>query len=513
MDLAALIAALYVSVVWSAYFYLNITHSKSVNGMFLIAVFIGSYKLMHIIIKKIKRCELIPLATTKKKKWLVFMITAFLTIGVMLIWIFAYYPGSFSSDSIDQYRQALEENYNDWHPAWHTIIFFTLPLKIFGKAAAIIILQNIYFSLLMGYLALTIYEIGDLKATFLSISFILLNPYVGHIMLYPWKDVAFALGALFCTVFAIRLVVMEENTKRTWKLIAFGVALASTTIFRHNAILYTLPLLIAISLKTDKKTWLKVTIVTLISFFIIKVPIYNGLNVTKPGKRVLESTGLPLTVIANVVKETPDKLDEELTEFAYTLAAPELWEEKYSCGNFNSIKWEGINTSLVDKEGYWGMFKLMLKCFQLSPGASLDAFISLTDVVYGFENGLEGNVTTEISGNDYGISYVDNPGKLVEMCREVVNNYSTFIDGTVFRYFRTYGVCLAVVIVTFLGKLDFKSWNSWKRTFMLIPLLAYDFGTMLLLTGPDSRFFFITFWVTPLLIVYALSKGENKNDT
>ena len=44
--------------------------------------------------------------------------------------------------------------------------------------------------------------------------------------------------------------------------------------------------------------------------------------------------------------------------------------------------------------------------------------------------------------------------------------------------------------------------------FMAVPLLAYDYGTMLLLTGPDSRFFFITFLVTPLLIVYALCEGE-----
>lgn len=509
IDVTALVIALYVSLVWGAYFFLHITHRKSENIISLTVIFVGFYVVMKTVLNIIKRYELISVTIVKTKdKVVVFLITVFLAIGIMLIWISAYYPGSFSPDSIVQYGQALSGDYNDWHPVWHTIVFFTLPLKIFGNPVAIIILQNIYFSLLMGYLALTVYEIGNIKIAFLSVFFILLNPYTGYIMLYPWKDVGFALAGLFCTVFSVRLVVIKKNTKKIWKLIVFGIVMASATIFRHNAILYTGPLIGALFLKIDRNTWKKIILFTMLAFFVIKVPIYESLNVEKPQKRVLESTGLPLTVIGNVVKETPDCLDDELAEFAYSLAPQELWQEKYSCGSFNSIKWAGVDITAVDKEGYAGMLKLMVKCFKVSPGASWNAFVSLTDIVYGFENGLEGNVKTEIADNDYGIAYSTNSGRLATIFREFISNYSDFINSTIFKYFRTYGVCLLVIIVVFAGKLNLKSWNSWKKVFMAVPLLAYDYGTMLLLTGPDSRFFFITFLVTPLLIVYALCKGE-----
>lgn len=59
-----------------------------------------------------------------------------------------------------------------------------------------------------------------------------------------------------------------------------------------------------------------------------------------------------------------------------------------------------------------------------------------------------------------------------------------------------------MILVVALSRVDFKSIGTWRRALMVVPIFAYDFGTMLLLTGPDSRFFFITFLVTPLLVVW-----------
>lgn len=145
------------------------------------------------------------------------------------------------------------------------------------------------------------------------------------------------------------------------------------------------------------------------------------------------------------------------------------------------------------------MLRLMGKCFKLSPVVSTKAFIALTDMVYGFENGLEGNVGYGIITNDYGIT---NKEMLGGVCRTITDDYSEFINNTIFKYLRTYGVCLLVMLVVALSRVDFKSIGTWRRALMVVPIFAYDFGTMLLLTGPDSRFFFITFLVTPLLVVW-----------
>ena len=40
-----------------------------------------------------------------------------------------------------QLEQAITGKYNDWHPVWHTIIFFTIPIKIFKVPVAIIGMQ------------------------------------------------------------------------------------------------------------------------------------------------------------------------------------------------------------------------------------------------------------------------------------------------------------------------------------------------------------------------------------
>ena len=151
----------------------------------------------------------------------------------------------------------------------------------------------------------------------------------------------------------------------------------------------------------------------------------------------------------------------------------------------------------------------MFKCFKQASYASFTSFFALTDMVYGFENGLEGDTGAGITDNDYGIAYTDfRNGK----CEEIVSTYSAFINGTFFEYVRTYGVALFTMLILALSRLKFNSWKSWKSALMIASIFCYDFGTMLLLNGADSRFFFITFLMAPLIIAYALSKGENENN-
>ena len=511
IDITALISALYFSLVWMTYIYLNITSSVILMLVFTFFIFICSYFILRIVIGQLRAFNGLKAAEmTRKKKLIMFTFVAAVVFLLRLIWILAYYPGSFSPDSIKQYGQALSGSYIDWHPAWHTILFFTIPLKIFGKPAAIVILQNIYLALILGYMAVTIAEIWNIKATILSIAYIVLNPYVGYIMLYPWKDVAFALGGLLCSIIAVKLVLKRKETNKLWKLIAFGILLSWTTIFRHNAILFTAPLIAVLAFHVDKRTWLKVFAAFAVSLFVIKVPLYSALNVEKRPSKVVEITGLPLTVIGNVVKETPERIYAELSELAYSIAPQGGWEKSYKCGNFNSLKFTGVDTSAVEKQGFVGMLRHMYWCFKISPEASFHALFALTDMVYGFETGLEGDVGAYIRENDYGIAYTDVRN---DTCKELVSTYSSLVKGTVFKYLRTYGVALFTMLVFVLSRLKFNSWKSWKKAFMLVPIFCYDFGTMLLLTGPDSRFFFITFLITPLIISFALTKsGEEAND-
>ena len=44
---------------------------------------------------------------------------------------------------------------------------------------------------------------------------------------------------------------------------------------------------------------------------------------------------------------------------------------------------------------------------------------------------------------------------------------------------------------------------------MALPLLIYDYGSMLLLSGPDYRFFWLTFLTAPVLIIFLLMKDDS----
>ena len=504
----AIIMAFYLMCVWTAYIYLNVTSVKEYIILFMIIIYIFSYGITNFIIQKICNKTYMATNATEKNLKYIFLFFSLITVGVLLIWYVGYFPGGWSPDSIKQYEQAVTNTYNDWYPIWHTLLFFKLPITIFGKTSSIILMQIFYFALLMGYMSLIISKYVGLKHAIFSFSYIILNPYMCKIMLYPWKDVAFAMSGTLCMliVFDIYFSYNKLQVKKS-KLILLGIMMANATLFRHNAILFTGSLLLVVFLNLKKKEWSIIVVSFLLALVMVKGPVYHMIDNVSSETKISEVTGLPLTVIGNVVKETSEALDDELAEVAYSIATPEQWNSNYVCGNFNSIKWNGADLSIVETEGYIGMAKILLKCFEKSTAASIRAFISLTDMVYGIENGLEGDIKIIISDNPYNLVYSGN-----KKIAGFLEAYDSCIGHSIFRYIRTYGVGIVIMVLAILGNMQWGSWKCWKKKLLCIPILIYDFGTMLLLTGDDSRFFFITFLLVPLTVFLALYDREEKTN-
>ena len=503
LSINSVILAIYIFVVWAAYIYLN--RSSKALGLFiflvaaLILAFIVSGKIVAVFQKIEIKCNDSPVI----KKSTAFFAFFSLTLCVMLIWFWAFFPGAFSVDNIWQYEQAVTNSYNDWHPFWHTIVFFTIPLKLTGKTYSIVLFQMIYFSLVIGYMGMVIYKHSSLKISIISIAYILLNPYTGGILVFPIKDVGFSIAACLSMIMAAEAYFSKEWANKWWRLILLGIVLANATLFRHNGILFTLMLIIALVFILGKKHPAIVIASFIIFMFVIKIPVYNALNVEKPKDRVLEMTGLPLTIFGNVAKEAPEKLDQETLDFVYSIAPRESWTNYYTCGNFNNFKFwfsnsSGVNKDFIEEAGVLKMFYTAIKCFKYAPEESLDAFISLTDMVYSTEC-IEGDLLPYISGNPYNITFTGN----IKMA-SVLKNYKRLVSESILKYFRIFGVALLFMTIAIVGKSNFKSFDDWKRILLCLPIYTYDFGTMLLLSGDDSRFFYITFLVAPLVGVILL---------
>lgn len=504
----ALLLAGYTSVVGTIFAFLNMFDEAPLLILFFIgclSVLYFVFYFLFILFGKIKFCSK-PI-TSKRGKWLVFSGATLACLVITMLWYIAFKPGSFYADSIVQYGQACSGEYSDWHPALHTLLFFTLPIKIFGSVEGIMLLQVIYFSLIIGYMFETISEFIGVKQAILTFLYILLNPYVCQIMTYPYKDVAFAMAGLLALIMIFRLYYTNGRWGNSaYKVILLGVVIIAATIFRHNAVLFTAPLAIGGLLLLKKKQKINLIISMFVTFVIIKCVVYNIVGVSKPGNRVSELVGVPLTVMGNVVKETPEKMDDELSAYVYSIAPQNEWEEYYECGNFNAFKFTELgDLSIVDEKGAFYALKMMGKCFAASPKASFEALFSLTDIVYGFNTGSEGSVRYSIFPNTLGIKYSGNSDLKI-----FFTTYCNLLDGSIFRYLRTYGVVILIMLFVVFARLDLKNKKSFYNLLPLAPVFIYDFGTMLLLTGPDSRFFFVTLLVAPIVILWAMYKRQEE---
>lgn len=427
---------------------------------------------------------------SRRRKCMVWLLGFGITALILLVWLFAYHWGAFSPDSLNQLEQAQTGKYTDWHPVWHTLLFFTLPLKLFGSQLAIAPFQLFFFSIAMGCCFLTLYDLSGIRYALAALLVVMLNPVLLDGLVSPWKDTAFAMTALLASLMALRLWCLERDwTHSLGGAALLGLLLANATLFRHNGILFSGFLLIALFFIQKKKNWIVTALIFVLFFGAVKGPVYAALDVNKPERRTLETMGLPLTVIANVVTQRPDLLDEETAEFAFSIAPLEVWQENYECGNFNSFKFklDMEARDRIDAAGRGKILRMMRSCFRNDPLDAAKGLFCLTDLVYAVE--------------DTGIGKLQNPPyHLYEyrLARGIAEEYRQIFSRSIFHYLAYIGTTVAVMLAAMLAKCNLSDRQDWKRILLCLSIFCYDFGTMLLLTGDDHRFFQVSFLVCPV---------------
>lgn len=466
--LFSLYFSLIVSLIYSSQYSLGI--------IFFVLIFCASFIFSFIIsrflfnlINKIKLPSVSASIDINSPIW--FILFFFLSFSSMAVWYIKYYPGWFSGDSLNQLNQALSGNYNDWHPVLQTIITFTFPLTVSkGWQGSIILFQIIEYSLILAYMAKTIQKFGGNLFAFIALLFVILNPVTGAIAKQPWKDVTFAMFCVLLLTYSIHIICDQNWIHHPVNVILFCLVSVVASLMRHNGVLFTVPLVAIILWNIDSKKLLFSLICGIIILFIlIKCCLYSALGVSNPGNRKVETLGLPMTIIGNVVKESPDKLDSETLSFAYSIAPPEIWQEYYLCGDFNNIKFNApINTQPIEDAGYLKVLDYALRCFKASPKVAFKALVDVTKMVYAFSGDINWNP-----------EFI--PPKLL----------SPIINSSLKYIFLYIGLENLIVLLFALAK---------NKFFWVLPLFIHNFGTMLLLTGPDYRFFYLSYPAAPILV-------------
>ncbi len=435
-----------------------------------------------------------------------------ITFLVFLLWQAAYWPGCYSPDSIVQFEQVITGEYNNWHPAIHTWLFMTVPYAIFHSPAAIVTYQIVLFSLSVAYLYYVLYTTGCSKLfMLLSWLYIVANPNNGQIMIYPWKDSAMSIFALVMFAQIIRIYDSEGAWLKKWyNVAAFSAAAFMTVSLRHNAVLLVAPIFVIlfIFIKNARKLLAVSAAAVMAAVMLLTGPIFALADVESPGDRPIEILGLPITIISNVYMNDPESLSPECLEFMASLATEDEWAANHVTGSFNAVKFSSSLDpyTAVEKEGTGAVLGYMLEAVKARPDLSLEAVGALTSTVWGVEATNGWNIGNGISENEFGIAY--NGNYTLNASAEA---YISITNSTAAKYlFNFTGTVILFMLFAAVGNLGR---GNLSRVFMVLSPLAYNFGTMLLLTGFDFRFFHFNFLIiVPLVYLFLIKKGDVVNE-
>ncbi|MES2133681.1 MAG: hypothetical protein V4506_15130 [Bacteroidota bacterium] len=203
-----------------------------------------------------------------------------LSIIGFLINFISYYPGFLSPDSLDQFTQALNNSYADWHPPimsglWHILLVFYYGPQCMLFFQLVLLWTSFYFLLILFKR-----NYGNL---FWLVFIFIAAPFVQNFAGNIWKDVHMAFAWLLAT--SIMLVAFFRNRKMdTYEAIASILLLSYGCWVRINALPGLIPLLCLwlMLLKTNKPPKKHVVIrLSIKAFFISILVVLTQIVITK----------------------------------------------------------------------------------------------------------------------------------------------------------------------------------------------------------------------------------------
>ncbi len=399
------------------------------------------------------------------------------------------WPGGFSTDAAKQWAQVQSGEYNNWHPVFHTLLM-RLGTLARNSYPFLVLQQIVALSLALGYLIATLAAWGAKRWALIAAELVIVSSSLfGNAAMHVWKDDALTLGALvLCAQTANIWRSRGAWLSRPRNAVALGLALAFTTLVRHNGFLFTVPLIAALALAYRplfKRALIAAgTMVAVIA--LVLGPVYQWVGVTYPDNMFEESVGVPMTVLCDARVKNPDALSPDARAFLDEMAADEEWATLYRAGNYNSIKfadWETrrLTVAGVDRARFW---RMVADTAAADPRTAFEAVNAVTDLVWG----LSGNkATVSLRGTDHIGEYyaADTPltraGSALMTALDVPAGFAPIA-----WYTRNIGVSFAWMLAWALRRLYR---HGPAALALCLPTLLYNLGTMCLLCGNDARFF------------------------
>lgn len=435
------------------------------------------------------------------------------TFGYLLLWLIAYYPGGFCVDNIFQLSQAYYGYFDNWHPVLHTWVFFWIPLQIYPHPVSITLFQILLFCLAVGYLYRVLCRRGSPMWFIIgSWLFLILNCHTMSLMISPLKDSALGIVSLVVFTQLIEIYETQGQWLKKWHhFLVFTVVCFLASGVRHNGILLIAPLYIILFIfqKEARKPVLFSAALVLFGIWFMNGPIMFWDRICPPSNRQVEVLGMPMTILSSVYMKDRSVLSPEAIRFLDSLTTQEEWNTVFQFGNFNSIKFVSSLplADRIEQEGTAAILKYTAEAISRSPIWSTKAFITLTREVWDPLSNVGGYTPycSDIVIDGIGVAFEGN-----QALAQILTVWGETTDSLFLSLF-TKNVGMMILIAMFTAVANVGR-GKLGRAFMIFPMLIYDFGTMLLLTGGDFRFFHFSF-VIIIPLLYLILSGRNTNET
>jgi len=454
--------------------------------------------------------------------WLFFCV--FLIVFLVCMWaLMAFYPGGATYDNYNQWQQVQTGAFNDWHPAFLSMLIW-LFTRIINRYAFFIGAQILFCSLLCGYMAATLRAWGvRMLWIALFVVSILSARSTRNILLFAWKDSLFTCVMLWLAVYIINIMLSKGKWLRPWaNRIALAGALTFVSLARHNGMFVAIPLAVLLFALYGKKRSFQIACscaLALMTIALIRGPLYRAAGVTRddPNQTYVESVGLPMTILCSVYRTRPEALDTDATALMEAMASEETWEAYFHFGTYNSIKWVVDANKYVEQIKPAKLLAMTWRACRNAPGVSLRAALDLTQLAWD-PNLIDYSVDWWRTGDDF--FDVPEGKRSITAEAEQANHARTeafrkpyeALNGlikafTPSRALQSVGVnMLALVLFAWYSLRGRRGWSALLPSF---PVIAYNIGTMLMLCGGDYRFFQFNAVVTlPFLLVLSAKNSD-----
>jgi hypothetical protein len=446
----------------------------------------------------------------------VFTVVAFILYVLFMINFIAHFPGGISTDNVDQWKQVQSNIYDNLHPAIHSMMIWVIT-RIVNNYTFVIKVQIFCFSLMAGYLAATLVSWGIRIQWIIIFVFFLISPRTTfNILLFAWKDNAFTIFLMCLTAYMINIVMSDGLWLKKWyNIIGFSIVFALASLIRHNGILFTIPVLIFIIFFIKKAKIF--TIITIITSLLVIYGITNGLykkvNVEQlEGHTYYETIGLPMTILGGVLVNKPEVLNDETKEFLFKITSEQQWRRNFRTGNYNSVKWLVYNhqKDVIKEIPPKDLLNMTLEAIKNAPAEALTEFIGLTRYVWD-PFYWDGEITYWNNGSQLGVMYTQaevNAMRPIKEKYEVINNRIKDILELISpnRLLTSFGLHMLLLLI--FGYYSLNRNLGYKSLLLLIPSITYNLGTMLIISGPEWRFFHFNTVITLPLIIALLAREK-----